>query len=924
MTSEIQLIHYAWPDSGAFWRWSPDAEAVVWNDGSTLAFYQEIELALRRLQPHGWPRFEEILLVAAACRRNWLEHGRGQFAAYLDGLASLGWQVNPTAELRAPLIEQLDKVHQIADRAKFGRGVSAWILDLAFLRRGDQVGAADAASILELFRSGTGAARFRDHAMVAQLPIIEGEVTEGLLTTMRNVIAACTDIDPNIDVNLLGDTGLASLPVPAEIDDLPLVERIRALVTSLVDSDEQDFAGIARIARNLSAVVSLPRPMSDTEDLPLGGYSDIANRGTFDRLLVSELAQDPDILAVRVALNEALYLRRESPPRQPARRRAIFIDTGIRMWGLPRVFGHSLALAYAMQSERDAEVLIFTADGPASIDTTDGLTHLLGRLSPAPRPSSGFSQFLTEFAVPDTDCILITTPAVCADRDFQRRLAEKRDAEFFIATVDREGRYELNARNSAGERELQHANLDLDRLLSSEPDSPSTDQQLLRNRAGWLPRILRLESFPLRIAASLPVENTIYHPEVGLIGHSKDGMILHWDNTSRGAKLISDCFPKGLVSWMDIDADVQTAYFFIPRADGSALLIAADLANESVQQIQLTHGIERVFHVCRIGQVLVLLGHLQASGHHLQSGEQIFAHVTENFQRRTDRFVAVDGEWFAMTVGAQGLHLEKLPLPPGRSVSLVWEHPNWPAPLALLPELSVQCLTDPPQPVSESGPATFTRLERFSADRSRLLVLARPFGHNANQRYFIDFEQGKIADHNTSTFHRLEPEAMRMIERSPTVRNRYRTIAVSVSGNIYITSTRKRTVFVLVCETKGIPRLEWKPTPASVSEDAWQSFEEIESPAGAGFGLKQVKWADGSAAYLDFRGFLHLKSADDSIPEVTLTLKDGMVSGWASTGEWIGNPYFVGEQTTVAPSVVFGYVRQFAERTFAQPVPGHA
>ena len=39
--------------------------------------------------------------------------------------------------------------------------------------------------------------------------------------------------------------------------------------------------------------------------------------GDFDRLLVSELAHDDLTLSVRIALNEALYLRREAPARDP-------------------------------------------------------------------------------------------------------------------------------------------------------------------------------------------------------------------------------------------------------------------------------------------------------------------------------------------------------------------------------------------------------------------------------------------------------------------------------------------------------------------------------------------------------------------------------------------------------------------------------
>ena len=83
------------------------------------------------------------------------------------------------------------------------------------------------------------------------------------------------------------------------------------------------------------AAVHVPPALHAQEELPLGGVSDLSNRGPLDRLLVSELANDELTLSVRVALNEALYLRREiaaapapEPPGDPAGR-------GVRMWGVP-------------------------------------------------------------------------------------------------------------------------------------------------------------------------------------------------------------------------------------------------------------------------------------------------------------------------------------------------------------------------------------------------------------------------------------------------------------------------------------------------------------------------------------------------------------------------------------------------------------
>lgn len=908
MNPEAELFRYAWPTPGSFWHWSDNAEAVNWHDGSTLVLYEEIEIALRRLQTKGWPRLEQLLLVLAASRSNWLAEGVSRLRSYFEAMDAMGWSSGAPPDLRNLVEDSLEKVHRIASRAQFESGLTAAITELVFATSTSVVGPFTADAILQLFRNGSAAAAFRQHNSVAQIPPNPEDLARSLGLTFRSILKDCKSLDSDADLDLFDETGLPEIPVPAEIAELPLVQRIRTLVDLLVENENHELAGIARVARNLSAVVSLPRPVSETRDLPIGGYSDVANRGQFDRLLVSELAQDPDVLAVRVAMNEALYLRRESPPHRPARKRAIFIDTGIRMWGLPRVFAFSLALALAIRSDRDCEIEVFTESGQARLDSLDGLTRLLSELSPAPRPGFEFGKFLARFSNEEAERILITTPAVAADRDFQNWIAENRETDFFIATVDRNGRYELAIRGENGQRRLQCARLDLEHLLSDPTDSKN--QQLLRDRAAWLPAILRQKSFPLRLAASVAVENTVFHPEVGLVGHSKDGMILHWPDLDYGAKMISDSIPRGLVKWCEIDPETSTAWFLIPRAGGSAVLVTADLKAEDVTTIRLNHGIEFVRHAFRSGDFLVLAGDTRLVGHSLETGERLHEQSTARASDWSGRFVQIDRQWRAISLGGGGFRLEQLP---GHHAwfGFVWEHPDYPAPLALANDLAVFCLTDPPQKLSEPAGSTFVRLERISADRNRLLALARPAGEQAPRREFIDFQKGIVSHQISSTFHRLEPEAMRVFQNTPEIRKRFKSVAIGKGGSLQIVSRRNESL-TLNLISSSLSRIEWKPSRSEAPERALRPFESVDPPAGSRVGLKKAAWPDGSSAWLDQRGLLHLKSANQSIPEVTLTLKDGPVSAWASTGEMAGINYFIDRNHEVGVEVIFGYVRDFA------------
>ena len=90
------------------------------------------------------------------------------------------------------------------------------------------------------------------------------------------------------------------------------------------------------------------------------------------------------MLATRIALNEALYLRREVPPSFPPERRHVLIDSGLRMWGVPRVF--STAVALSLAATGGAKRLAFGVSGVGDqhrsdrSDDRDGLISHLGTL----------------------------------------------------------------------------------------------------------------------------------------------------------------------------------------------------------------------------------------------------------------------------------------------------------------------------------------------------------------------------------------------------------------------------------------------------------------------------------------------------------------------------------------------------------------
>jgi hypothetical protein len=89
-----------------------------------------------------------------------------------------------------------------------------------------------------------------------------------------------------------------------------------------------------------------------------------------------------------------------------------------------------------------------------------------------------------------------------------------------------------------------------------------------------------------------------------------------------------------------------------------------------------------------------------------------------------------------------------------------------------------------------------------------------------------------------------------------------------------------------------------------------------------GCGMMVATWKDGSRAWIDSRGLLHLRSSDREIPEATFVLHERDVAVWTSDGRICGSKYFVdtGSHLLITPhEVVEEILKPFAARLEHEP-----
>ncbi|HZN36652.1 MAG TPA: hypothetical protein VFB80_22640, partial [Pirellulaceae bacterium] len=752
---------------------------------------------------------------------------------------------------------------------------------------------------------------------------------------------ARVDFD-KLDLKL--QTGLDEAPTPAPLEPPP-PSSARDLIATL--QDDPELGAVARLAHLLLAAVQLPRALSDPDELPIGGVSDIANRGSLDRLLLSELASDDLTLAVRVAMNEALYLRRESPPKTPPRQRRLLLDAGLRTWGVPRIFVAAVGLAVAAKTDAAIRVEAFrAADGaaaPVDLNSADGLKQHLAaldhRLHPAASVAS-LSRAESDDPEMESDLIVVTTDDTLADADFHRELRAAEVSGLFLASVSRDGRFELAQKGLRGSKVICRAKFDLDEVLKPRPKS----QKLLDPARGDLPAFLQEPEPPLRFSCQVDVARSwLVHPQT-VISYTRDGRLLLWDDVERGARQVaSGLAAAGTLLWCDSLWDHEQRVRLVIGKRGRRGLWAVTLdrsGKANAVQLQLTG--EHPQEVIGLpGAALVIHNNLMEAMS-WRDGELLACRSLHLPQRRGRFFSvgfgpslgpnAVGREWRALSYHADRGDLSIHP-------ELVYREPvGEPEPLLVVSD----CVgVEGPVGVTAHGRLIdlATGMERHSFRRQLPAGTRTPLTLTAisrdGQRFLVrgfcdapgqatrvnQLLLDSAPTRRRVTVVRDDPsvleDPMLAITRPRVTHSKFRAIGL-YGGGLALLSRRGQAWPILHHVGQGQLRFAAQPLPGGrdLTLDNKAAFQPVESWSG-GWSLERAQWQGGSVAWLDGRGLLHLRSSDQSLPEITLVLCDGPMAGWLSDGQSFGATYWIDRGVVatvneVYASVIQRFIRQLA------------
>lgn len=460
---------------GYFWQWEDEGEVVAITGGNTIAYREYVAEILHRLMDPGLPPFGSLLLVLIATNPD----AEASLFAVRQMMEKVLGPANHTGEPLNSALAYLKQLSALPARYKQGKNRQL-LLQTLF---------ADCHNRLSHSNSIVVCSSFQSEVKMLTQWMAPAPFFYNLYHEDFRVVELLSRKFPTVEFLI---EQLASLPL---IDEEVVLEAGEALedgekdfIDTLVENNKTFHVG--SLVKRLWSGLQIPHHNSLPSQQPLGGVSDLTNKGEFHRLLISEFANEDVLFLSRLANNEALYLNREVPPQNNDLERMILIDVSIKNWGTPRTIAYALLLAIAKHPKTDIACSAFiVGEGYRQIrfDTIDDIIDALQILEPCLHPAQGLQNFLKEHGgKKNKELFFISTEETYRQPALHKVISDHYHAFHYWIHTSSEGGVHLYKRRQNSKKHVQQLQLPLEALWKKEPKVKADKQVFKSNDADKL------------------------------------------------------------------------------------------------------------------------------------------------------------------------------------------------------------------------------------------------------------------------------------------------------------------------------------------------------------------------------------------------------------------------------------------------------
>jgi hypothetical protein len=481
-----------------FWLWEDETEVLAINGGSTIAYTEELIPILAAIAEKGLPSFGAILLAMIAINRT--EENSLDFVYKI--LSALEFNEHLNTSYLKESFSFLNILQSLPEEYKIGKRKQI-LLTTIFENAHNRINSSSSIGIINFLKDKKGRTRFQ------KLSILTENVFAKDIKVFQILLRKFTNIQSIIDA--MGDLPEIEEVLLPQLETISTTEKnYKDFVEELMDNS-QTFQ-IGALIKPIWAGFSVPIFNAHPSEQPLGGVSDLSNKGDFDKLLVSEFANDDLVFMSRLANNEALYLHREMPPITDKLQRIMLIDISLKTWGIPKILGHASSLAISKHPKSKSESKVFLVGDtflPMEYEKASTIIDGLQQVDLGLNAQKGIQAFLeSNKQNKQLEIFYITTPEGLKYPEIAKLLVENHTLFKYIITTNIEGNIHFYKNKNNAFKHLQTIKLPLEKLWK-KPLKPFE-----QNRIPYVPQSNEvsplLVPMPNKRSRLIPIGSEVY------------------------------------------------------------------------------------------------------------------------------------------------------------------------------------------------------------------------------------------------------------------------------------------------------------------------------------------------------------------------------------------------------------------------------
>ncbi len=466
----MELREYFQSYENYFWEWTTDEDVpddTGYNENNlisipnvgAIAYRPYVIEILRELKDQGFPSFGSLLLVLYAIQDGYLNMD-GVF--YYLRKQNTAFGIDKSADIDL-VIRFLENINSLGSSIKKGQN-KIILLKTIFKNTHNILSSGNSELIIKIFEK-------RPYKISGSAE--KKELVFSVINNDINALALLQKKFPTTESIIEAMKGVVDIPELEDevVEEETTIETDRDFIQELID--EPKTFQVGSLIKRIWSGLKIPMRHLSPGEQPIGGISDMTNKGELHRMLLSEFANEDEVFMNRVANNEALYIQREIPPEENIFERIILIDTSLKNWGTPKVLAFASAIAVIKHPKAHSECKVFAlgqTNVPIALDKVEQVIENLNQVSPLLEVSQAFETFFDEkHPEKDLEVFFITHEENLANQKVQKVIHENRDKLKFLVTTSVDGELNFYKYHKGTRKHIQKIVLPLQELWANPP-----------------------------------------------------------------------------------------------------------------------------------------------------------------------------------------------------------------------------------------------------------------------------------------------------------------------------------------------------------------------------------------------------------------------------------------------------------------------